>query len=158
MPPMSAGEKSTRGRSRKAFTLVELLTVIAIIAILAGLLLGVLNGTRARARRVQAKNDLLQIVAAIKAYDSEYGRYPISRQADELATEVTFATNNSDLFYTLRAIPMGANSQDLLNPRKIPFLDVRAVADPLHPRDGIANGNWYDPWGSQAGKPESGLY
>ena len=26
------------------------------------------------------------------------------------------------------------------------------------PRSGIQNGNWYDPWGPQAEKPESGIY
>lgn len=155
---MPAARKPPRVRPRKAFTLLELLTAIAIIAILVGLLLSAVNVGRVAARRAQAKNDLLYIVAAIKAYQAEYGRYPISPQGDGLATEVTFATDNSDLLYTLRAVPKGANSQDVLNPRQIPFLNVPAAPDPQRPRGGIANGNWYDPWGPQAGKPESGLY
>ena len=94
-----------------AFTLIELLVVIAIIIILAGLLFPAFRGVQEQARRTQAKNDLTQIVAAVNAFYTEYGKYPA-------ATDDATITDNSDLFYTLRAIASGtANAGDAANPR-----------------------------------------
>ncbi|MDD5697843.1 MAG: prepilin-type N-terminal cleavage/methylation domain-containing protein [Victivallaceae bacterium] len=56
----------------KFFTLVELLTVIAIIAILAGLLLPSLGGARKRAKLTQCMNNLKQIGNAFMSYTTEY--------------------------------------------------------------------------------------
>ena len=73
--------------------------------------------------------------------------------------EVTYTIDNSDLFFTLRAIAQGANQKrHLFNPRRIVFLEGPEVRSPSAPRNGIVNGNWLDPWGRQAGKPESGIY
>src|SRR5258708_2601692 len=126
---MLAAENSSNDRSRGATTLLELLTVVAIIGILLGLLLATGNIAQESVRRAQAKSDLLRIVSAIKAYQAEYGRFPISLPADGQATEVTYVTDNSDLFYTLRAIPQGANGQHVLNPRRIVFLEVANARD-----------------------------
>jgi len=51
-----------------AFTLVELLVVIVIIAMLAGLLLPVLSSMRARGDNIQCISNLRQIGIAIGAY------------------------------------------------------------------------------------------
>jgi prepilin-type N-terminal cleavage/methylation domain-containing protein len=153
-----ADEQSPHGYAGRGFTLLELLTAVAIIGILMGLLLTAVNVAKDSARRAKTKVELAEIVLAIKAYQAEYGRYPIGPAGNGPATEVTYATDNSDLFYTLRDIPMGANSQHALNPRRVVFLAVPDARDASDPRDGIANGNWYDPWGPQAGKPESGIY
>src|SRR5439155_9489011 len=65
------------GRSRGAFTLIELLVVIAIIAILVGLLFPAFQAVQNQARKTQAKNDLTQIVNAVNAFYTEYGKYPV---------------------------------------------------------------------------------
>jgi len=67
-----------RGRPGRAFTLVELLIVVAIIGILSGVLLTVLNPGRfqKRARDTRRKGDLGAIQTAVEMYYSEEGEYP----------------------------------------------------------------------------------
>jgi prepilin-type N-terminal cleavage/methylation domain-containing protein len=57
----------------KGFTLAEVLTVIAIIAVLAALLLPVLLSAQARARRTACLHNLTQINLAIHLYANENG-------------------------------------------------------------------------------------
>lgn len=63
-------------RSRRAFTLIELLTVIAIIAILAGIVIG--SGRRAAetGRSARAKAELAALSVALETYKHQYGDYP----------------------------------------------------------------------------------
>ncbi len=62
-----------------AFTLIELLVVITIIAILMALLFPAFKGVQDQAKRTQAKNDVTQIVTAVNAFYTEYGKYPDMR-------------------------------------------------------------------------------
>src|SRR5207253_2016987 len=75
-----------------AFTLIELLVVIAIIAILIGLLFPAFSAVQDQAKRTQAKNDLTQIVNAVNAYYTEYGKYPL---AAGITTDTTFGPGGS---------------------------------------------------------------
>jgi prepilin-type N-terminal cleavage/methylation domain-containing protein/prepilin-type processing-associated H-X9-DG protein len=65
--------KSTRrGRSARAFSLTELLVVMAIIGILAGILIPVVGTIRDRANTLQCQGNLRQIHAAMLLYVSEH--------------------------------------------------------------------------------------
>ncbi len=59
---------------RPAFTLVELLTVIAIIAILAAILIPTIGNVINNARKTTAANNLRQIAVAYMAYSTEGGK------------------------------------------------------------------------------------
>src|SRR5260221_6469091 len=66
-----------RRREPLAFTLVELLVVIGIIALLLGILLPALNRARHQARMVQCQSNLHQICIGMAEYEAEFrGRRP----------------------------------------------------------------------------------
>jgi type II secretory pathway pseudopilin PulG len=142
----------TNSRNAAAFTLIELLVVIAIIIILAGLLFAGLRGAQEQARRTQAKNDLTQIVTAVNAYYTEYGKYPL------VADDTPITTNNT-LFDVLRN-RTGAAPGNASNLRGIVFISPPDVKDQNLPKSGIATltvtvngvsipiGSFVDPWGT----------
>jgi prepilin-type N-terminal cleavage/methylation domain-containing protein len=139
-----------------AFTLIELLVVIAIIAILIGLLFPAFKAVQNQAKQTQAKNDLTQIVNAVNAFYTDYGRYPVSG-----TSEVTFGpggnlTDNETLFRELRGCSAAVGScagAASINMRQIVFISPPDVKDPTRPRSGIGTaaanvGQYFDPWGT----------
>jgi prepilin-type N-terminal cleavage/methylation domain-containing protein len=147
----NAGAMQKSSRKTGAFTLIELLVVIAIIAILIGLLFPAFQAVQNQAKRTQAKNDLTQIVTAVNAYYTEYGKYPVVAADNTIYGPA--GSLNDDLFYTLRAVAAGtANAGNAANPRKIVFINPPDVKDPANPRSGIGTavatiGQYFDPWG-----------
>jgi len=126
------------GRS-SAFTLIELLVVIAIIAILIGLLFPAFRAVQNQAKQTQAKNDLTQIVNAVNAYYTDYGKYP-------LATDDSIIADNHLLMNVLRA-------QDAINnPRQIVFINPPYVKNDTagQRRSGVSptDAQYYDPFGT----------
>ncbi len=61
----------------KKFTLTELLIVVSIIGILAGILLPIISGSRQRTMEMKAKADIANIMNAINKYESTYGKLPV---------------------------------------------------------------------------------
>jgi prepilin-type N-terminal cleavage/methylation domain-containing protein len=74
-PPVREARLNGQARLR-AFTLIELLTVIAIIAILAAITFGVVKGVNERAALGQAKAELASLSQALETYKLQYGDYP----------------------------------------------------------------------------------
>ena len=66
------------------FSLVELMVVVAILTILAGLLLTSLQGAQARARRIHCTSNLRQMSVALSVYVQDNGSYPLATIGDGL--------------------------------------------------------------------------
>jgi hypothetical protein len=106
-----------------------------------------------QAKKTQAKNDLTQIVTAVNAFYTEYGKYPVTGAAD---VWVGFGgtTTNDGLLNVLRG------QDPVLNARQIVFIQPPDVKDKTSPRSGIAlqdttvngisvkTGELVDPWGT----------
>jgi len=63
-------------RSRYGFTLVEILVVIAIIAILAGVLLSALGGVQKSGQKTKANSLMQSFARACDMFALDHGRYP----------------------------------------------------------------------------------
>jgi len=70
-PVKSFGRKSGAG-----FTLIELIVVIAIIAVLSAIVLVNVNGYTAKARDARRRADITQIQKALEMYYADNSRYP----------------------------------------------------------------------------------
>jgi prepilin-type N-terminal cleavage/methylation domain-containing protein len=121
-------------RHPAAFTLIELLVVIAIIAILAGLAFPAVQGALESGKKAQARNDVHQLAAAVKAFQLEYGRLPIATSGTTDNTNVP----NADLIAAL-------TSSNQLNPRAITFFEPKIARSG---KGGLHDGVYKDPWGN----------
>lgn len=63
-------------RTRAGFSLVECLTVLAVIGLLAAILLPAVQSARETARRVQCSNNLKQLALGLANYQTAHGTYP----------------------------------------------------------------------------------
>jgi prepilin-type N-terminal cleavage/methylation domain-containing protein len=67
---------SRRFRSERAFTLIELLTVVAIIGILAAIIIPTAGGTRTAAKKAKTRAQFSAWSSAFETFRQEYGTYP----------------------------------------------------------------------------------
>jgi prepilin-type N-terminal cleavage/methylation domain-containing protein len=86
-----------------AFTLIELLTVIAIIGILAAITFGVSRGVNERAAINQARAELSVLASALEAYKRQYGDYPHTGNATNAQGDTASATDGPGILFNALA-------------------------------------------------------
>ncbi len=92
-------------RRRLAFTLIEVLTVMAIISILLGLVIVAGSGAFERAKRARASAEIQAMSTALDAYKIDNGTYP-------LTNAVTGIGMPNGLLVNTAANPYSMTSQD----------------------------------------------
>src|SRR5688572_914495 len=91
-------------RAARAFTLVELLVVIGIIALLVSILLPSLNQAREKARRIQCANNVRTFGQAVNLYANQYkGRVPMHHGGANWLWDISYDTR--DWFTDVGKIP-----------------------------------------------------
>jgi prepilin-type N-terminal cleavage/methylation domain-containing protein len=143
MPFSRANAEMEMNRVR-AFTLIELLVVIVIIATLMGIAFPVFSSIQNQARKTQAKNDVTQIVTAVNAFYTEYGKYPLPATASGDGYSVGDGTTPSKaMFDALRGL------DPALNPRQIVFISPAEDTSQASPKGKLgSDGQFHDPWSS----------
>lgn len=102
--------------SEKAFSLVELLTVIALIGILAAIAIPLYNNYQLRAGRTDATATLLEMAQQAERFFVRNNKYtdafPENNQSASGKYDIKFEAKDNGLSFTLTATPRGTQDRD----------------------------------------------
>ena len=101
--------RSVRGKSRRAFSLVELIVVMVILGMLAGLVAVRTRGYLINSKQNAAKTEIANIVKALESFYAAEGRYPTTDEGLEILTQ------------DIDAFPGGLLSKVPVDPWKRPY-------------------------------------
>lgn len=111
--------------SKRAFTLIELLTVIAIIGVLAGILIPTVGIVQRKASEATSKARISQYLTAIQSFKGEYGYYPFLADLNSNGElDLSVVANSTTFVETLSAREISNSSQSTAgagNRRRIQF-------------------------------------
>jgi prepilin-type N-terminal cleavage/methylation domain-containing protein len=136
-------------RSRAAFTLIELLAVITVIGILAGLTLGAAGAVRRHGATSTAKTEVAALQAACERYFADNNLYPTTTNSMPSPSSSFTPTNSiyTDTGQVLFASLLGSASLTSAPTSKRYF----------EPKPTMVNGNYFiDPWGYAYGYNSDG--
>jgi len=138
------GMRKVRLRLIRSFTLIELMVVVAIIGLLAGILLAAAGGVRNQAARSQAKAEIAALEAALVRYQSDFGIFPHSTNANP-----TQSNQNPSTTYLAGSRILFTNLMGRATFSAAPDPGLKAYLEPKVSMV-ITNGSpnyFIDPWG-----------
>src|SRR5262249_46231292 len=90
---------------RRAFTLAEMLVVIAILGVLMGLLLPAVQKVREAGNRAQCSNNLRQLGVALHTLVQNTGKYPLDDDYGIAIDQMTSTVNNKPTTWYSNILP-----------------------------------------------------
>ena len=145
----------------RLFTLVELLTVIAVIAILAGIAIPVVIGMQSKGKETSARADMNAIKIALTQFKADYSIFPVAQPSPAADTLLKALFKSGDTnddstndammeeLTTIQTTPSSgapaSKTTFTYNTKKRKYLD--APAKPVTPVTGTAGFMKLDPWG-----------
>ncbi len=153
-------------RSARAFTLIEMLVVMAVIAILAGIILSVNGLVQSKAARTRADVEIRALSAGCESYKADNGSYPQNDKTDALDPQTEGDPNSGKNYKDASQFLYGALSGDTNfngrnEPAATPAEGKNYIPDFFTPqRLGVSTGligspNWVlfikDPYGNSYG-------
>ena len=134
-----------------AFTLMELMVTVAIIAILAGLTLGTLGYVNRKGAESRAQSEVAALSAAIDSYKLDFGAYPPA-DTSSLYKELTGQGTLNKAKVFIEPTP-----SMVTNTNAGPFLDPWGT--PYNYRNpGTDNIGFFDLWTTAGGKADPALW
>jgi prepilin-type N-terminal cleavage/methylation domain-containing protein len=129
-------------KTKRAFTLIELLTVIAIIGVLIALLFPAIKSALGKAETSKAQTAIAGLATAYKAYYTEYGRWPAT------TTDPSGIMSTTNWMVALLRGEDKSGTEGIIkyngNPRKIRFLEMKTQDLVIDPVNNLTN--FVDPW------------
>jgi len=135
---MDHSHKRAGRRFARGFTLVELMVVVAIVAILAGIALPSYQDSVRKSRRAQAKADLVEIAQGLERFHSVNNSYvgyalpfKISPRVGGATQYNLAAANLGATTFALTATPVGAQTSDSCGALTVNQAGVKGSAGPI---------------------------
>ncbi|MBJ7390761.1 MAG: type II secretion system protein GspG, partial [Chthoniobacterales bacterium] len=137
----------------EAFTLIELLIVITIIGILAGLTLSTLGYVNKKAARSRAEAEVAALSAAIESYKLDYGSYPTNANTNKSPSLFSELTGQGPV--NTNKVYFEPTPQITTNMTAGPFIDPWGTTYNYNPSAPAVNIGFFDLW-STAGESTGG--
>ena len=146
-----------------AFTLIELIVVVGIIIILAGLVMSTVGYARKKSARARGETEIAAIAAACESYKADYGVYPSNNNTNNLDARTNGDPGSSqyrdaslDLYNLLFGATSGSRTPDpgkrsyfVFKPNMLFPADqtqnVQYIQDPFGDSYGYSTANQADP-------------